>query len=240
MVASTPPKNRGPLSTGEMRLAYSMVLPTLVIVLAIVLFPLLANFWISFKPVQLGDLRPPEVRANERIKPLPEKVGDVAQISYRIRNSSQSGNVENIVFTDNLPAGLVIDNSGLDPRCELVGSELSCLLGTFDPGQRETLVIDVQADQAFIDSPVNPRDSKPIINGDSDNILTNSKLSLQNYRKVFSAPEFWTVLRVSLYYTLFALWCLVYSQHNYSVRRFQVGEYCVGSFFFRTLLRLSP
>ena len=48
----------------EMRLAYGMLLPTFVIVFGIVLVPLLANFWISFKPAQLGDLRPPTLIVN--------------------------------------------------------------------------------------------------------------------------------------------------------------------------------
>ena len=41
----------------ERFLAYRMLLPTFLIVLSIVLLPLLANFWISFKAVELGDLR---------------------------------------------------------------------------------------------------------------------------------------------------------------------------------------
>lgn len=202
MVVSTPPKGRGPLSTGEMRLAYSMILPTLIIVLSIVLLPLLANFWISFKPVQLGDLRPPEVRANERMRPAPEAVGDAAEISYRLRNSSQRGNIKNVVLVDTLPTGLSIVGA-LDSRCELTDQVLTCNLGSFEAGKRETLALPVRAGQAFINSPIKPRKTKPILSGDSDNILTNSVLSVENYRKIFSATEFWTVLRVSLYYTLF-------------------------------------
>lgn len=202
MAISAPPKGRGPLSTGEMRLAYSMILPTLVIVLSIVLLPLLANFWISFKPVQLGDLRPPEVRANERMKPVPEAVGDAAEISYRLRNSSQRGRIDNVILIDTLPTGLsVADN--LDERCEVSDQVLTCELGSYDAGKRETLLVPVQANQAFISSPTKPRATKPTMSGDSENILTNSVLSLENYRKIFSASEFWTVLRVSLYYTLF-------------------------------------
>ena len=90
-VKALPPKGRGPLGTGEMHLAYTMVLPTLLIVMAIVLLPLLANFWISFKPVELGDLRPPRILSNERIRPVPATVGESAEISYRLRNTSQRG-----------------------------------------------------------------------------------------------------------------------------------------------------
>lgn len=202
MAVSTPPKGRGPLSTGEMRLAYSMILPTLLIVMSIVLLPLLANFWISFKPVQLGDLRPPSVMANERLKPAPKAAGDTAEISYRLRNSSQRGNIEGVVLQDNIPDGLSIEGA-LDSRCELDNQALRCELGLFEAGKRETLLIPVIATETFIATPVKPRASKPLLTGDPDNILTNAVFSLENYRKIFSASEFWSVLRVSLYYTIF-------------------------------------
>ena len=185
-----------------MRLAYSMILPTLLIVLSIVLLPLLANFWISFKPVQLGDLRPPAVVANERLRPTPEAAGDVTEISYRLRNASQRGNVSAVVMRDTLPEGLKV-TADLDERCVLNGSALVCQLGDYEAGHREILKIPVVATQAFIDNPVKPRSSKPSIAGESDNILTSGVLTLENYRKIFSASEFWSVLRVSLYYTVF-------------------------------------
>jgi len=202
MVENTPPKGRGPLSTGEMRLAYSMILPTLLIVMSIVLLPLLANFWISFKPVQLGDLRPPEVRANERMKPVPTASGDVSEISYRLRNSSQQGSIDDVVLTDSLPDGLNIDGT-LDSRCDFSNQVLTCNLGVYEAGKRETLIVPVIATNSYIDNPIKPRASKPLLVGDSDNILTNTVFSLDNYRKIFSASEFWSVLRVSLYYTVF-------------------------------------
>lgn len=185
-----------------MRLAYTMVLPTLLIVMAIVLLPLLANFWISFKPVELGDLRPPTILSNERIRPAPAAVGDPAEISYRLRNTSQRGEFADGALVDNLPAGLELTGE-LDSRCTLNGTALTCDLGTFDPKQRDTLTIGVTATQAYIDNPVNPRDSKPVITGTPDSILTNNVFTLDNFRKVFSASEFWKVLRVSIYYTVF-------------------------------------
>jgi multiple sugar transport system permease protein len=202
MNTSTPPTGRGPLGKSEMLLAYSMIIPTLLIVLSIVLLPLLANFWISFKPVQLGDLRAPSVLANERIKPKPEAAGDNTEISYRLRNSSQKGAITDVTLNDELPAGLTLAGD-LDNRCELQGNNLSCNLGVYEPGFRETLKIPVTAGQGYIDQPVNPRDTKPQLSGSADNILTNNKFTLDNFRKVFSASEFWTVLRVSLYYTVF-------------------------------------
>ncbi len=185
-----------------MRLAYTLILPTLLIVMAIVLLPLLANFWISFKPVELGDLRAPTILFNERIRPTPKVVGDSAEISYRLRNTSKRGVYADGRLVDTFPSGLTVSGT-LDSRCTLDGINLTCDLGTFEPLQRETLTIPVIATEAYFDNPINPRDSKPVIDGVGDSILTNSVFSLDNYRKVFSGSEFWKVLRVSLYYTIF-------------------------------------
>ena len=45
------------LSKIEKRTAYTLLLPAVFLVFAIVLFPILANVWISFKEVQLKDIR---------------------------------------------------------------------------------------------------------------------------------------------------------------------------------------
>ena len=41
------------------------------------------------------------------------------------------------------------------------------------------------------------------VSGTSINILTSLDFTLDNFRKIFASPEFWTVLRVSFYYTIF-------------------------------------
>lgn len=41
----------------EQRLAYGMLLPTLLVVMAIVILPVLWNVWLSFKAIRLGDLQ---------------------------------------------------------------------------------------------------------------------------------------------------------------------------------------
>ena len=68
MTAATPPKGTGPLQRREARLAWSLLLPTISIVSLVVILPLLAIFWISFKPIGLADLRPvaPVVREDLR------------------------------------------------------------------------------------------------------------------------------------------------------------------------------
>ncbi len=45
------------LSDQEARLAFWMLFPTFTVVLALVIFPVIWNLWLSLKPVSLGDLR---------------------------------------------------------------------------------------------------------------------------------------------------------------------------------------
>ena len=100
----------GPLARREQRLALGLLLPTVLIVFAIVLFPLLATFWISFKPVTLADLRPPEIFVRERTRGLKniQAAGDSFRLEYRLRNSSQTEWVRQVVLEDTLPSGLEI------------------------------------------------------------------------------------------------------------------------------------
>ena len=58
------------LSKIEKRTAYTLLLPAVFLVFAIVLFPIFANIWISFKEVQLKDIRIPEPRAKKIVKSI--------------------------------------------------------------------------------------------------------------------------------------------------------------------------
>jgi multiple sugar transport system permease protein len=64
------------LAAREARLAYWMLAPTFAVILAIVLFPVFLNVWISFKSVTLADLRAPVPVANERVLEEPAEAGD--------------------------------------------------------------------------------------------------------------------------------------------------------------------
>ncbi|MEM1045293.1 MAG: sugar ABC transporter permease [Pseudomonadota bacterium] len=200
--SSRPPTGIGPIQRREMRLAYGLLAPTFLIVLTIVLGPLLANFWISFKPVQLGDLRPPTPVANERLRGDAEAVGDRVTLDYRLRNSSRTQAISDVTLTDTLPAGLTLPD--LDERCAVDGRTLTCTLGDFEGGKRERLRLEAVVGEAYLADPVNPRDSKPVMSGDADNLLTNFTFTLDNYARIFDSGEFWFVLRVTLYYTVFA------------------------------------
>ena len=196
----TPPKGLGPLAKREMRFAYMLLLPTFLIVLSVVLFPLLANIWISFKPVTLGDLRAPSILVNERLIGNVEVAGDEADIRYRIRNSSRKSDIAAVSMTDGLPATL--DVLGYDYRCTLDDTVLACELGDYEAGKREDIIVRVTATQAFIDSPINVKDTKAAFNFIPENVLLSNDLTLDNFRKVFDASDFWPVLWASLYYTI--------------------------------------
>ena len=71
------------LSIREKKLAYSLILPTMILVLSIVIIPLLANFWISFKPISLGDLRPPKLILKESVRGNLSPANDFAKIQFK-------------------------------------------------------------------------------------------------------------------------------------------------------------
>ncbi|MCF2904981.1 sugar ABC transporter permease [Octadecabacter sp. CECT 8868] len=183
-----------------MRFAYMLLLPTFLIVLSVVLFPLVANVWISFKPVTLGDLRAPSILVNERLMGDLEAVGDEADIRYRIRNSSRQSDIADVFMTDTLPASL--DILSIDEHCTLDGAALACDLGDYEAGKREDIIVHVAATQAFLDEPINVKDTESAFEFEPENILTNDDFTLENFRKVFNASDFWQVLWASLYYTI--------------------------------------
>ena len=85
------------------------------------------NFWISFKPISLSDLRPPKPLIKERLKGKLEIEGDKGEIHYRIRNSSRDQIINNVKLLDTIPRGLKVLN--LDDRCQINQTKLSCNLG---------------------------------------------------------------------------------------------------------------
>ena len=196
-----PPKHVGPLARRERFLAHRMLLPTFLIVLSIVLLPLLANFWISFKAVELGDLRAARPMFNEQLKPRPKVADQEVTIRYRVRNSAKKEALSDVVFADELPEGLRI--LSLPENCQQSGQELSCDLGIIEGGKRLDVKIQARAEQAYIDNGIRARSSKPVASYETVNVLTSFSFTFANFQKIFSADEFWTVLRVSFYYTIF-------------------------------------
>ena len=195
-----PPSEIGPLQRQEVRLAWSLLGPTLAVVALVIILPLLSIFWISFKPVGLEDLRPPTPTAYERMRGDLEAPGDTATIEYRLRNTSPKFPVSSVTLTDAIPEGLSV--AELDPRCELEGRALSCDLGDWEPGYRDRLRIDVAADEFFIASGVELRDSEALISGESKSILLSGEFTTANFVRIFDGSEFWSVLWATSFYTV--------------------------------------
>ncbi len=201
MADASPPVGIGPLAKREARLAWGLLMPTITSVALVVVLPLLAIFWISVKPVELGDLRAPEVVLREDIRGEDEAAGDEANIRYRLRNSSQEQPITGVTLTDTLPEGLRVTD--LDDRCVLDGRDLSCDFGDWEPGYRESLMIPVVVEQAYLENGQRPQDSPARTTGKSSNVLTNSTFTLDNFARIFSGDEFIEVLFVTLFYTVF-------------------------------------
>ena len=96
-------KSTGTLAKKEEKLAWVLLLPTLLIIFSIVILPLIAIFWISFKPISLSDLRPPKPIIKERLKGKLENAGDKAEVHYRIRNSSRDQIISCLLYTSPSP-----------------------------------------------------------------------------------------------------------------------------------------
>ena len=201
MVEASAPKKIGPLSRLEARLAWSLLLPTLLVVAIVVILPLLAIFWISFKPIKLSDLRPVTPIAKEFFRGSLEKAGDKAEIQYKLRNSSRDVLIEDVSLKDVIPTGLIIQN--LDNRCYLIETFLNCRFGEFPAGYRETVKLSVTATPAYFTDLVKPQQSLPLISGRSENILTNFSFSTKNFKHIFDGKEFFQVLYVTMFYTFF-------------------------------------
>ena len=190
----------GPLARREARLARAMLAPTVLTVMAVVLLPLAATFWISVKPVKLADLRPPTPVVREFLRGKPVNSGDSAVVEYRLRNSSPKHPVRNVVLRDEWVQGLNL--VALDSRCGVNNGQLECNLGDWPGGHREKLKLDVVADDEW-SAQVNPRDSRPIMSGDSDNVLTSAEFTWKNFARVFDADQFSAVLKITFFYAFF-------------------------------------
>ena len=122
------------LSKIEKRTAYTLLLPAVFLVFAIVLFPIFANVWISFKEVGLKDIRIPEPRAKKIVKSVFEDASKI-KILYKLRNSSLLQEIRDVSFQDKFPKNFEIEK--LDPRCEFEKYTLKCKFGDWPAKYRE-------------------------------------------------------------------------------------------------------
>lgn len=200
MTSPLPPAGTGPLQRREARLAWGLLAPTLASVAIVVVLPLIAIFWISIKPINLSDLRPPSPEAYERVRGDLDVAGAEAVLEYRLKNSSREFPVSGVKLRDTLPDGLSITE--LDPRCRLDGTALSCDLGDWEAGFSERMRMPVTASQVFVDNEIEVRETTAVLTGKSGSVLFNGSFTLDNFARVFSADEFMSVLWVTLFYTV--------------------------------------
>ncbi|WP_170473168.1 carbohydrate ABC transporter permease [Ruegeria arenilitoris] len=198
MSSAVPPTGTGALAKREARLAWALLAPTLISVSLVVILPLLAIIWISFKPFTLSDLRPPAPVVRESLRGS----GEDLRIEYRLRNSSQEIAVAGVTISDTLPEGMT-PTSEITAPCQLEGRDLFCDFGTLEGGQRERIRIPVAIDGEAESFENLVEGSVPILTGSGPNILTNFEFSLENFARVFDGSEFWGVLWVTLFYTVF-------------------------------------
>ena len=188
------------LSKIEKRTAYTLLLPAVFLVFSIILFPIFANIWISFKEVQLKDIRIPELRAKEIVKTIPDEQNKI-KIVYKLRNSSLLQEIRNIKFEDKFPDNFKPLN--LDERCNFKKNKVKCDFGNWPAKYRENFEIIFEIkDSAKIDKK-DLKSSKPRLSGDSDNILLNTNFTLKNFKKVIFENEFVDLLLTAFYYTFF-------------------------------------
>jgi multiple sugar transport system permease protein len=196
------PKRRQTLEAREARLAYWMLAPTFLIVLAVVLFPAIANFWISFKPVSLADLRAPTPFVRDRVVSAPEAPGDTFTLRFDLRNPSPRVSLFGVTFSTPLPPG--IEAVELDPRCNVANGTLRCRMDEWEAGHRETLNLEFRATEAYFAAGAPSLRADLQIDGRAENVLTNFTFTLENFRRLLTGPEFWPVLRTTLSYTFFS------------------------------------
>ena len=201
MSTASPPTKTGPLQKREARLAWKLLSPTIISVALVVILPLVAIFWISIKPITLADLRTASPTVYEKLRGDFNQAGDAGILEYRLKNSSRKQPIQDIQLTDHIPAGLNILQ--LDPRCQLDKQVLTCNFASWKPGFSEKLRLPVKISQQFLDAKTNVRDSKAIITGTAQSALLNSEFTFDNFSKIFDGDEFWQVIGVTLFYTIF-------------------------------------
>ncbi|MEX0286880.1 MAG: ABC transporter permease subunit [Paracoccaceae bacterium] len=192
-----PPSGTTPLARREARLAWGLLAPTLISVALVVVLPLLAIFWISFKPIGLADLRPPVAVVRESVRGS----GDDLRVEYRVRNSSQEIAISGVTLTDTLPDGLTLTGQ-LPDQCTLNGATLFCDFGTLEGGHNERLRLPAQAADADAMEEA-AEGSEPAVTGSAPSVLTDFTFTFENFARIFDGDEFWGVLGVTLFYTVF-------------------------------------
>ena len=193
---------RGGLKAREARLAFWMLLPTFSIVIAIVILPVVANFWIAFKPIQLGDLRPPKPAVRESVRAQPKAAGEVLEVRYRVQNRTDNP-ITWVRIEDALAPGLT--PAELPEACRVHDAKIVCELPEgLEPKQTVNLTLRFTAGPAYFAAGAPyPRDTRPVVESKAPNPILARPFTLDNFRAVLTDPDFWPMLKVTLAYTVF-------------------------------------
>ena len=188
------------LSKIEKRTAYTLLLPAVCLVFTIVLFPIFANIWISFKEVELKDIRIPEPRAKKIVKNINDNNYEL-KIIYKLRNSSLIQEIRKVRFSDKLPKN--VEPVNLDQRCVFKSQKIKCSFDTWKAGYRENFEIFIkEINNRDIDKK-NLKYYKPNLSGKSDNILLTTDFTLKNFKNIFLNNNFFELLMTTFYFTFF-------------------------------------
>ncbi len=184
----------------EKRTAYLLILPSVLLVFSIILFPIFSNIWISFKNVELKDLRIPEPRAKKLVKSIKDNPNQI-KIIYKLRNSSLIQEITNVKFKDKYPDN--IEPISLNNKCQFKSNLLKCELGNWPKKYRENLEIVFQNTNNQEISKKEIKSYKPKLSGKSQNILLTYEFTLNNFKKVIKDKAFIDLLSTTFYYTFF-------------------------------------
>ncbi len=184
----------------EKRTAYLLILPSVLLVFSIILFPIFSNIWISFKNVELKDLRIPEPRAKKLVKSINDNPNQI-KVIYKLRNSSLTQEITNVKFKDKYPDD--IEPISLNNKCQFKSNLLKCELGNWPKKYRENLEIVFQNINNQEISKKELKAYKPKLSGKSQNILLTYEFTLNNFKKVIKDKAFIDLLSTTFYYTFF-------------------------------------
>ena len=184
----------------EKRTAYLLILPSVLLVFSIILFPIFSNIWISFKNVELKDLRIPEPRAKKLVKSINDNPNQI-KVIYKLRNSSLTQEITNVKFKDKYPDD--IEPISLNNKCQFKSNLLKCELGNWPKKYRENLEIVFQNTNNQEISKKELKSYKPKLSGKSQNILLTYEFTLNNFKKVIKDKAFIDLLSTTFYYTFF-------------------------------------
>ena len=190
------------LANTERKTAYILTLPAVCLVFAIILFPIFANIWISFKEVELKDIRIPEPRAKKIVKSISENQSEL-KIIYKLRNSSLIQEIRNVQFQDKFPKDITPIN--LDSRCDFQSKKVICNFGNWEAKYRENFEIIIRNNNSETIDKKLIKSQKPILSGKADNPLLSTNFTLENFKKVFYENNFVELLLTTFYFTFFDL-----------------------------------